>query len=89
MTKKWIGVDIDYETLLKSESAALNTLVELPDAKLQNMKRYADLLLEGLLDLPETALELELLKGMVKDVYGISVLIEVAITHKANINPSS
>jgi hypothetical protein len=86
MSNKWIGVDAVYEALQESEPDVLNAVAELPEAELQNLKRYADLLLEGLHDLPETALELDLLKDMVKTVYGIGVFIEAAMMHKATLN---
>ena len=86
MNKKWIGVDAVYEALQESEPASLNAMAELSEAELQNLKRNADLLLEGLHDLPETALELELLKDMVKMVYGVGVFIEAAMMHKAKLN---
>jgi hypothetical protein len=86
MNRKWIGVDAVYEALQESEPEALNAMAELPEAELQNLKRNADLLLEGLHDLPETALELELLKDMVKTVYGVGVFIEAAMMHKTKLH---
>jgi hypothetical protein len=89
MNRKWIGVDAVYEALQESEPAALNAMAELQEAELQNLKRNADLLLEGLHDLPENALELELFKDMVKYVYGVGVFIEAAMMHKAKLDKQS
>ena len=86
MNDTWMGADQAYVVLQQSEPDALHAMAALPDDELKDMKLHADMLLEGLHDLPENALAMRLIHDMVKNVRGISLFIEVMMLHKAKVS---